>query len=319
MTKHLKRTVGLPSGGIDEPLSDTVRTQVNDTFYAKYSFDLETHLRPADNLLGRVRREFEKQTPSFLPLAKVRSIHTQTRTEEPKKHKAGDGIPLVIESEFHSQRPSMRYRAVMLRLEVLANTWGMAGCYQVVGRQGIMCHWQEAVKYYRTLRDRTEPLLDTYSEDSVVEYLLSVEETFRGHVLDMVRRRDNPMNRGEALTLTLEKYTVVWSDSSHILSAGRGGAARVQAAGSPKGQASSASVGQVSDRVCKLCTCTDNNKKQRICKAFNDSRGCPKPCKKGAVHCCDIELESGGCCGQSHPRLSDDPSKHGRPKYRPNN
>ena len=68
----------------------------------------------------------------------------------------------------------------MLRLEVLANTWGKAGCYQAIGRQCIMCHWQEAVKYYRALRDRTEPLLETYSEDSVVEYLLSVEETFAG-------------------------------------------------------------------------------------------------------------------------------------------
>ena len=133
VTKHLKRQAeGLPSEAIDEPLSDTVRTQVNDTFYAKYSFDLDTYLRPADTLLGRVRREFEKQTPSFLPLAKIRSIHTQTRTEDPKKHKAGEGITLVIENEFQTQRPSMKYRAVLLRLEVLANTWGMAGCYQVV-------------------------------------------------------------------------------------------------------------------------------------------------------------------------------------------
>ena len=321
VTKHLKRQAeGLPSEAIDEPLSDTVRTQVNDTFYAKYSFDLDTYLRPADTLLGRVRREFEKQTPSFLPLAKIRSIHTQTRTEDPKKHKAGEGITLVIENEFQTQRPSMKYRAVLLRLEVLANTWGMAGCYVVIGRTALMCHWQEAVKYYRTLRDRTEPLLDVYSEESVVEYLISVEESFRGHVLDLVRRRENPMNWGEALTTVLEKHTVVWTDASHILSAGRGGgAARMQAAGSPRGQAASSSVGQVSDRVGKLCTCTDNNKKQRICKAFNDSRGCPKPCKKGGVHCCDIELESGGCCGQSHPRLSHDPAKHGRPKFRPNN
>ena len=129
-------------------------------------------MRPADTLLGRVRREFEKQLPSYL--AKVRSVHTHTRSEDPKKHKAGDGISLIIEAEYQTQKPSMRYRAVLLRLEILTNAWGLAGCFTIQGRVGLMCHWQDAVKYYRAIRDRTETLLDTYSEESVVEYMISV-------------------------------------------------------------------------------------------------------------------------------------------------
>ena len=87
--RHVKRTVdGLPSEPMDEPLGDTAKEMLNNTFFAMDAFDLETYLRPSDQLLGRVRREFEKQTPQFYPLSKVRSVHTQTRTEEPKKHKA---------------------------------------------------------------------------------------------------------------------------------------------------------------------------------------------------------------------------------------
>ena len=311
VAKHLKRiSEGLPSETIDEPLSDTVRAQVNDNFFAKYSFDLDSHLRPADTLLGRVRREFEKQLPSFIPIAKVRSVHTHTRTEDPKKHKAGEGISLIIEAEYATPKPSMRYRAVLLRLEVLANAWGLAGCYTVQGRTGLMCHWQDAVKYHRAIRDRTETYLDTHSEESFVDYLISVEETFRGHVLDLVRYRDHACNWGDALKLVLDKFATAWAEASHILSAGR--------ASNTRAPTVSASVVPVSDRVGKLCTCTENAMSQRICKSYNDSRGCPKPCKKGGVHCCDIELTTGVCCGMAHPRNAHDSGKHGSPKYRPN-
>ena len=140
--------------------------------------------------------------------------------------------------------------------------------------------------------------------------MISVEESFRGHVLDLVRSRDDALNWGDALKLVLDKFAVHWSDASHILAAGRASMVRAPMV--------SASVVPVSDRSGKVCPCTENAASKRICKAYNDARGCPKPCKKGGVHCCDIELATGACCGMSHPRNTHEAGKHGMPKYRSN-
>jgi hypothetical protein len=59
-------------------------------------------------------------------------------------------------------------------------------------------------------------------------------------------------------------------------------------------------------------TGTEQNGK-RICKAFNDQRGCKHPCEKGQVHVCDIRLQSGRVCGKSnHHRRNHDEGKDGK-------
>ena len=76
----------------------------------------------------------------------------------------------------------------LFQYEVLSNTWGVAGCFDVtvkVGQETITskyCHWQEAVEYFQMLHAKTAHLLDRYSEASVVLYLVKTEEEMRYHV-----------------------------------------------------------------------------------------------------------------------------------------
>ena len=39
---------------------------------------------------------------------------------------------------------------------------------------------------------------------------------------------------------------------------------------------------------------------KRLCKPWNDERGCPGKC--GNLHLCDVRLDSGAACGQKHKR-----------------
>ena len=43
--------------------------------------------------------------------------------------------------------------------------------------------------------------------------------------------------------------------------------------------------------------------KKKICKAWNDGRGCPDPCASLAVHGCDVLTGGGKICGsKKHTR-----------------
>lgn len=294
----------------DEPLGEMAQKALDAAFGSRYNIDLATYLRPSDSLLGRLKREFDRGLPTFLPLAKVKSAFMASRTQESKKHKARSELSIIIESEAEA-KPSNRYRDVLLRLEVLTNAWALAGCFVPQGQTAHYCSLQSSMTYYRTLRDRTEVLLDNHAESQVVDYLIMVEEAFRGHSLDCSRRREDPQMWGKALTDSLERFPVVWSDSATIFSKSSGPSVPV-----------SSSVGQPSNQgqaKGKVATKTHTRDNKPTCKSYNDSRGCASPCKKGAAHCCDIELQkTKQACGQKHPRSQHDNQAHGAPSVRPN-
>ena len=295
---------------IDEPLGEMAQKAVDAAFGSRYNIDLPTYLRPSDSLLGKLKREFDRGLPTFIPLSKVKSAFMASRSQESKKHKASSELSIIIESEAEA-KPSNRYRDVLLRLEVLANGWALAGCFIPPGQTAHYCTLQNSITYYRTLRDRTEVMLDSYPESAVVDYLISVEESFRGHALDAARRREDPQPWGKSLMDSLERFPVVWSDSAVVFSKAAGPSIPlISSVGQPPNQASMKG---------KLATKTHTKDNKVICKAYNDSRGCANPCRKGSVHCCDVELQkTKQACGQKHPRSQHDQQAHGAPAMRPN-
>jgi hypothetical protein len=71
----------------------------------------------------------------------------------------------------------------------------------------------------------------------------------------------------------------------------------------------------------KIATVLLTKNQKEICKHFNDPRGCPGPaCKRGKVHCCDVELLAtpGKGCEKKHKRSEHDEAAHGAAKRRPN-
>ena len=103
---------------------------------------------------------------------------------------------------------------------------------------------------------------------------------------------------------SLERFPVVWSDSAVVFSKAAGPSIPlISSVGQPPNQASMKG---------KLATKTHTKDNKVICKAYNDSRGCANPCRKGSVHCCDVELQkTKQACGQKHPRSQHDQQAHG--------
>ena len=187
----------------------------------------------------------------------------------------------------------------------------------------------------RTLREKTEHLVDRFGEPSVISYLLQVEEQLRGQVVEMARNVIAPVPWGIALLRALKENRELWTEwrdnlrgksSGAVASAAslqdkpppalrapaQGVPSQPKSKGSPK-QPKTQQVTQAADASTRPQTATHLDNGTRICKKWNDSRGCAATCPDGNLHGCGIVLgKSGRVCGRSdHSRRGHLPASHG--------
>ena len=336
-----RSAAGLDPEHADEPLLYAVQQALESKFSARYSWTLEPKYQPSNSLLGRVRREFEKWSPTIFNLHRVKTVFTTNKVHEPKKRRLATGITFTLEADEEADDvQSTKYRHIMGKYEVLALSWGIAGNYEVDfnNSKTDMCSWQQARRYVRTLREKSELLLDTHDEASVVHFLLSVEEQIRGYAVEYCRRTP-PTPWGVALEMALRENKDLWMDFRHLLTGNKvtaprsidkedlpvqqsvqvtrqpkerqtfGGKSPAKQAQSPKKETNSQKASSSSG----LATATHTGAGSMICKAWNDSRGCSKPCAQGKSHVCDVVVaKTNSVCGRSdHNRKGHNPTIHG--------
>eukprot|EP00972_Heterocapsa_arctica_P011519 1688910-Heterocapsa_arctica.AAC.1 len=67
------------------------------------------------------------------------------------------------------------------------------------------------------MRDRAFPLLDRFTEASVVDYATRCEETLRAFAIEITRNRDRPQRWGYALMFAMREHSHVWQDFRDML------------------------------------------------------------------------------------------------------
>ena len=114
----------------------------------------------------------------------------------------------------------------------------------------------------------------------------------------------------------MREHAYVWQDKRDLL--GRRGAmassieytAQKKTSGGGGGGASGAA--SVEQSTVQL-----TGKGQKICKAYNDRRGCKDKCPHGHVHGCDIRItRTKQACALPHPRGKHNAAQHGTPMRR---
>ena len=321
-TKALKRGAdGMEEVNMDEPLSKFEQDSLDQNFLTLYNWELEPGNRAIDSILGRFRREAVKYSPSMFPAIKMRTMSQSLRNISGKRHKLSDDIQLDI-TDFALEPDDGNagsLRARLFQYELMANTWALAGCFKVqwAGKEILYCHWQLATQYVRNLRQRTEHLVDQgISEASVINFLVTCEETIRGFAIENTRLKNNPMPWGTSLITAMREHAYVWQDKRDLL--GRRGAmassieytAQKNTSGGGGGVASGAA--SVEQSTVQL-----TGKGQKICKAYNDRRGCKAKCPHGHVHGCDIRItRTKQACALPHPRSKHNAAQHGTPMRR---
>ena len=349
-----RSSAGLDPESVDEPLLHAVQQALEAKFVKRYSWQLEPKYQPSNSMLGRIKREFDKVAPTIFNVTKVRTVFTSNKQQQLKRRKIGTGITVTFEHDEEDEDPqALKYRHVMHKYNVLAMAWAIAGNYEVMfeGNKTDMASWQQTLRYVRTLREKTEMLMDNYDEESVVRFLLSVEEQIRGFAVEYCRSSAT-VPWGTALEQALRENRDLWQDFKHMLRGQKGAGmvrsidaedlpvtSSVQApTGHPKNQGSprrekqqqqggksspgkggSKGSGQQQGQAATTmhATATHTGSGSVICKAWNDSRGCSKPCSQGRAHVCDLILMKGSVCGRSdHNRRGHNPAQHGAPAPR---
>lgn len=218
----------------------------------------------------------------------------------------------------------------------MGRSWMLRSDLPVGGTDKVLyCHWQNAMSHYRLLREKSEPLLDRFTEHSVLRYMLTCEEQLRGAAIDKTRNDQFPW--GEAIHWADKDQNQVWSDNREMLQpmAGRGGQRAGQSnppgpskqnqtpAAAPGTPAAATSIGgggtsPHAGGASMQSTCKETAQGVLLCKAFNDKRGCQSTCPRGQVHACDIRLEASGqaCASKKHNRRDHDAARHGKPAAR---
>jgi hypothetical protein len=309
---------------LDEPLPGPVQESVEAEFQKAYEWDLEAERRGCDSLLGRCKRESDKLAYTMFPIRRVRSIAQLTRRSDQKKQRVGD-IEISVGYSGAADEPDVsRYRQVMLLYGVLANTWAMAGISKVNyrGKPVRKCHWQQSLKYVGVLRDETEHLLDNYTEDSVIDYAITVEEAFRASAIELSRRRTDAVPWGCALIEATLRDSL-WGKHASRLCKLSGGSQPSKDRGATRQDVPPPVAGALpkaeSGKPASYATCTHDAHGTKICKARNDSRKCESRCPKGEAHVCDAQIASTGkaCGAKDHTRVNHDAKKHGAVAKRP--
>ena len=103
-------------------------------------------------------------------------------------------------------------------LDVLSNTWALAGCFDVVwnGSRVKYAHWEHTQHYVYEIRVRVEGLLLKYYADSILTFAVQCEEDFRAAAMQLARD-DPPMPWGLALVAALKDNNSIWDQRKDTL------------------------------------------------------------------------------------------------------
>jgi hypothetical protein len=322
---------GLPDEASDDPLPQAVQDALEQAFSKKYSWQLEPRWSPCDSLLGRIKREFERQSVTLFAVARVRSLTTTSKSGEAKRTRLSDKIYLAEEDDAVTLdnplgEDTLRHR--LYQLQIMANAWSIVGCREITvaaGSPTIYCHWQDACKYVQEMRDRTEHLCGSFDESSIVSYFTRCEETIRAAAIELHRKdKKADLPWGPTVIEAMRTKNYIWSETKDLLrrrsSSSSGGQAQ-RGMAPPPGELGLRSVPKASSAPPPTAKAKPGTAKtlpdgKIICKKFNDARGCTSTCPSGHSHVCDILISTTNgarACGARHSRRKHDAVKDGHP------
>ena len=276
----------------DQPLPESTTQQLNRDWDKKYCIRWEAFVDPADSLRARVYREFKKFTMTLVECRKVKSILTHSL---PKAHEEvllqGD-VKIAFAKEQVTEIKSVIDYYFALR--TLAVAWSWAGNWPTRDKHNkevLMMDLSTAMGY----ADRALADCATYGRNSL-SWLSRNDLLTRGTMASLMRQ----WPAGEALN---RQHHVDWKTPSMQGVVQELETKRKPAAELPSGVPQPDLKRSRQLKADGLATISMVKGGHRLCKAFNDSRGCrQKNCT--FLHQCDVKLPSGkGCLSKTHNRL----------------
>jgi len=295
-----------PPIDIEGPLDPLAKESMAKAWTARYHLSLGMWLDPADPLVNRLYREFRNNTPTLIPVARIKSVYSDNNPNPEKKVALAAGLVVTVAGKDQSEvvRDVAHY---YFALRVLANASAKAGNYEVESKVE-----KETKVIFAPLDTNLEyadhafrmALKQTGSAWNMFKWLEEKDLRTRGLMCNYMR---NGWPQGEALTKALKETEIQWSSAGQH--GGQEPYRRRERSRSPRGKGRGKGgkgpkkpvIGKLqkatNDRIRYANMATGN---RVICRAFNEGHCKGENCPYGNAHVCSV-INNGKACFGKHP------------------
>jgi hypothetical protein len=289
-----RKLTGQGSEDMDEPLDSSTQDTLLKQWSVTYNQNLAAWLHPADALLGRIYREFQRNTPTVISIKKVKSLLVASRPASEREVNLGGNVKLHLGDGVVDSLAIKSCVDYYWGLRVLGYANSIVGQHKATsmeskGDLAVYAPLSVNMEYADLCLKRAS----AWKASDPLEWLRSKDETTRGRQVELMRMG---WTQGEALTKALVEMELQWtvpppgSQSKRALEEDR------ESAAGSRGEDESPSK--------KIRTAT-TFQSEDLCKKWNDQRGCASEKECGKSHRCDIIKADGNTCGSlKHNRKS---------------
>lgn len=281
------------SSDMDEILPESTMATIAKDFRTRYNFDIDASLEPSDTLRSRIYREFKKQTMTVIEARRIKSVLEQAGP----KLQESVSLPGGLKLEFDKDSPVDITSAVHYywALRTLAYGWAWAGNFRHKdpdGKERLFISLAEATTY---ADDALRATMD-YGGGSLL-WMNRNDLLTRGKMASAIRRG---WSAGKALRDALQQCHLEWRSPAMQLTPDTNKLKRPAEPAMPPRASSPKRPRLVKSDKYQTVSMVKGGR--RICKKYNDGRGC-SGCDD--IHGCDVKLPSGkACLSTKHNRLN---------------
>ena len=152
-------------------------------------------------------------------VGRVKSLARAQKAATSKRQRLGDQFAIEMFDPLGDVPDDADSLAKWLRsLDILANTWALAGCFDVVWNSARTnyAHWEQTQAYVYDIHIRVENLLLKYYPYNFLAFAVQCEEDFRAAAMQLARD-DPPVPWGVVLNMALKESHSIWSDKQELL------------------------------------------------------------------------------------------------------
>ena len=304
---------------IEAPLNALQKETMAKAWDTRYGVVLTMYLAPSDPIVNRLFREFRNNTPSLIPVTRIRSVYTDHNACPEKKVAIGGGLKLTVQGEEEKEvvRNVSQY---YFQLRILANASAKAGNYQWDSKEEKDCKVifapLDVNMDYADFAFRTT-MRQPGDAWTLKNWLEERDLHTRGLMVNYMR---GGYPQGEALLKAQKDTEIKWA-TPPARGASTGSGRRDRSRTPPRHSANNSNT---SGKKRKLQSGIGKTQKahqsankgggkgknvryanlapggKSICRSFNEGKCKTDPCPHGAMHVCSL-IENGKACGLKHP------------------
>ena len=322
---------------IDSPLSPEDMAMAHTNFKTQYKFHFRSFDTCADVLFGRIYREGQRWSMTFVKVEKIKDLKHSQMVPQAKKARIADELYLTTGKEIESVTipTPMHY---LHGLRVYCNMLAVSGVHTVVSnhaknpdgtaKEVLYAPLEDCLHYISHVEEKTMQYVQkcpNASNAQTLGWVRGADEATRTRVMELVRS-DPKRTVGEALSMALQECGHEWAPPAAassrdgqglrpVVPFGGGDAKGTKGDRSPKGGGKggkqpwqpsnyqSTSGWQRQEDKNKWSAQAQKTGQhfqgKEICKKRNDTRGCSSPCPDSKLHVCDALKKDGSVCGRT--------------------